>query len=250
MGESCSIIPFRYENLQAQCAWPGGELVFPLDEVARLLGVKRRAIDRVRVKFPEIKVPPKVCDGLSHTFGPSLAEFGEVTVILNTPGGPQPHVCLTHDGLFRHAVVIRTWQARRFVLAYPAILAAILSGAIRSPGKIAERYRYILDAPRGQRSGRMREVGAELHRCKNTIYRHLSMIGRGEVTPEGLPIMRRPGPPKGYGSKIVGWIREFLLDMYQEVHVKKVCYESLVAEFAHRGETARLPGLSAVSRFL
>jgi len=182
---------------QAQCAW-APELVFTLGESARILGVKRRAIDQVRVRFPEVKIPPKVCDGLSHTFGSTLTPFGEITIALDSPGGPQEHICLTHYSLFRHAVYIRTPEARRIVLHYPEFILAIKSGRFKSPAKVAARYRYIFSAPYRHQSARVRYVAAECGKNRSTIWNHLAKITMGQVDRFGMPVIMKPGPPKGY----------------------------------------------------
>lgn len=193
-----SLVPKSTLGIEAHCAW-APEPVFTLGESARILGVKRRAIDQVRVRFLEVKLPPKVCDGLSHTFGPSFTQFGEVTITLETPGGPQDHVCLTHYGLFRHAVYIRTPQARRFVLRYPEFVLALTTGQFRAPAKIAARYKFILSAStRVYRLQNMWYVEAEFGILDRTMRRHLSKIQQGKVDSSGLPIRRKPGPvPKG-----------------------------------------------------
>ena len=146
-----TLVPFHAEGIAAQCAWCP-EPVFTLEESARLLGTNKYHLRvNIRKKYLEVRLPKEVLN-LSTPFGPSVTEFGEVTITIDTPDGPREHICLTHYGLFRHAVCIRTHQARRYVLAYPTIVAAILSGAIRAPVKIADRYRYVLDAPYSKRS--------------------------------------------------------------------------------------------------
>ena len=209
MANSCSIVPFKYENLQAQCAWPAGELVFPAEEAARLLGIRKDNLLRhIRHRHPEVKLPPKVFTKLANTFGSSeifielmntfrsppkvdlpgrttfgssLTEFGEVTLPLDTPGGPQPHLYFTLYGLFRHAVYVRTEEARRFVLAYPSIVAAILAGEIKSVRSVPEIYRNVFAAPWGQRDKAAIAASAQLGISPSSVWRHCKMIAEGKV---------------------------------------------------------------------
>ncbi len=219
-------------GIEASCVWPS-EPAFTLEESARIMGItKRNLVYNLRNRHPEIRMPskgvlklrtpfgaenpskggsqtnqylpkrggrpyppPKGEDGLSSPFGPSLTEFGEVTLTLDTPGGPQDHVCLTHYGLFRHAVYIRTPQARRFVLRYPEFILALATGQFRAPAKIAARYKFVLSAPTRLHPLRnMWYVEAECGIPDRTIRRHLSKIQQGKVDSSGLPIRRKPGP--------------------------------------------------------
>ena len=245
-----SLVPSSFLGLEARCAW-APEPVFDLQESARILGVtKRTLVETVRKRFPEVKLSPKVLVSLTSTFGSSLTDYGEVRLVLDTPDGPQEHACLTHYGLFRHAVYIRTPHARRYVLRYLDFIHALRTGELRPPVKIAVRYRYILDAPHGQRSARVREVCSELNKSKNTIWRHINRIARGHVTRDGLPMMQRPGPPKGYGSKVSGWMAECILAEWRKTGVKKSCYRALLGELARQGDPSPPPSYTAVQRFL
>jgi len=185
-----SLVPVSVSRIQAECVW-ASEPVFTLGESGRLLGVGRRAIDQIRVRFPEVKLSPKVCDGLSHTFGPTLTEFGEVKLRIDTPGGPQEHVCLTHVGLFRHALYIRKDRARRFCLNYPAFLVALATGRIKPPLRLAPIYQAILDAPRGARYATTLQVAQTLGMPCSTIYYNLRKLREGCVTADGMPARRK-----------------------------------------------------------
>ena len=184
-----SLVPFQFEGVQANCAW-SPEPVFTLEESARLLGTNKHNLRvNVRRKYPEVRLPKGVFN-LSTPFGPSLTEFGEVTILLATPGGPQEHVCLTHYGLFRHAVYIRTREARRYVLEYPRIVAAIVSRTLRPPSTVSQLYRDLLSAPRGTLERTAKELARQLGKGERTIWNHLRKIRLGQVTPDGLPIRR------------------------------------------------------------
>jgi hypothetical protein len=126
----------------------------------------------------------------------------------------------------------------------------LATGDTRAPVKIAARYRYILDAPRGRCAARVREVCSELGKSKNTILRHINRIAHGQVTLEGLPILRKPGPPKGYGSKVTNWMEERILDEWRKTQNKKSCYRALMAEFARRGDPSPRPSYWGVQRLL
>ena len=212
-----ALLPKATLGYGVQCAW-APEPVFTLEESARLLGILPESIRRsrrrypsikgedgssspfwgLRRRFPEVKLAPKVCDGLSHTFGPTLSQFGEVTISLDTAGGPQEHVCLTHYGLFRHAAYIRTPQARRFVLCYPEFLCAITTGRVRPPLKTARQYQWALSAPPRQLTARVSYVAAESGLSRKTIWGHLAKVRSGCVDRNGMPRRIKPGPPKAF----------------------------------------------------
>jgi DNA-binding XRE family transcriptional regulator len=138
--------------------------------------------------------PPFGPKGVSKTdtpFGPALTEFGEVTINLDTPGGPQEHVCLTHYGLLRHAAYIRTDRARRFCLNYPAFLVALATGHIKPPVRLAPVYQAILDAPRGARYATVLQVAQTLGMPCSTIYYNLRKLREGCVTLGGMPARRK-----------------------------------------------------------
>lgn len=197
MSDSCSIIPFQFQGLRAQCAW-APEPVFTLEEATRLLGTtKNNILIHVRQRHPEVKLPPKVLANLGKTFGGSLTEYGEVRLILDSPGGPQDSLCFTLYGLFLHALYLRTKEARRFCRVYPIILEAILTGRLRAPVKIACRYQWTLSAPPRQLTGRVAYVAAESGLSRKTIWDHLAKIRRGCVDRNGMPRRTKPGPPPG-----------------------------------------------------
>jgi hypothetical protein len=198
-----SLVPFQFESLQSKCAW-APEPVFPLSEAARILGIKKNAIRQIRKRHPEVCSPSKVGYSLYPALWPreipefkighglSVNSFGAVVITLLTPGGPQPHVCLTHYGLFRHAVFVQTVQARRFVLSYPKFIASLGCRTVREPTSIAALYQAILQAPWGSRSKALTLVAAQIHCPIRTMYRRLKRLRMGQVTPEGLPARKKP----------------------------------------------------------
>lgn len=195
MSDPYSIVPFQLPRLETRCAW-APEPVFTVEEAARVLGTTKSNILRhVRHRHPEVKLPAKVFANLANTFGCSLTEYGEVRVSLDTPGGPQDHICLTHYGLFRLAVYIRTDRARRFCLNYPDFLCGITIGRIRPPVKTARQYQWILCAPPRQLTTRVGYVAAESGVSRKTIWGHLVKIRRGCVDRDGMPKRIKPGPP-------------------------------------------------------
>lgn len=197
-----SLVPIRDMGARAQCAW-SPEPVFPLEDAARILGVRKDNLLRhIRHRHPEVKLEEKVFTKLANTFGPSLSEFGEVKIRLRTPGGPQEHVCLTHYGLFRHAIYIRTPQARSYAIRYPEFRDALREGRLRGPRQVAGDYQYILEAPRGQKTPRTNEIALKLGKSPRTVQRHVRMIVEGRVTPDGMPRFRRPGPKKGFRAGV------------------------------------------------
>jgi DNA-binding transcriptional regulator YiaG len=197
-----SIVPFQTEGLSAQCIW-APEPVFDLQESARILGIaKITLVKTVRRRFPEVKLEPKVVVKLTTTFGPSFSDYGEVRLKLDSTGGPQEHICLTHYGLFRHAVYIRTAQARRYVLAYPQIVAALVAGRLKAPSRIAPMYQAIIDGPRGTRDMMACELARQIGCGVRTIYNRLKKIREGHVTSEGLPVRRRKALQRKYPAQI------------------------------------------------
>lgn len=246
-----SIVPGSFLGREAQCAW-ASEPVFTLEESARLLGIKKRTlVETVRKRFPEIKLPPKVLVSLTSTFGPSLTFYGEVYLILDTMGGPQEHICLTHYGLFRHTVYIRTPQARQYVLRYPEFINALASGAFRAPIKIAQVYRSVIESSPGRdRAAKIREACAELRKSENTIRRHIKRIVCGQATCEGLPVIHRPGPCKGYRAKINLWMGKFLKELCESGHSKKECCQGLNRKLVEGEDPLTSVSYTTVSRFL
>ena len=229
---SVSLVPLKFEGLQGNCAW-APEPVFPLDESARILGTtKRYLVKHTRNRHPEIRENPnvipirgmagqsEVLDAVAERMGwdlskvvPNLGtpftdqnEWGELRLTLETPGGPQEHVCLTHHGLFRHAIYIRTSEARNYVLQYPRFICALISGRLRGPQKVAAIYHGILLAPVGRKGHMTQELAQQLGKGVRTIYRHMKWIREGKVDSSGLPLMSKPGPPKKQRSQPMDWI--------------------------------------------
>jgi hypothetical protein len=188
------LVPLRAAGLNTRCAW-APEPVFTLEESARLLGISSGHIRRTRARYPGIKIEPK--GDVSQT-PPFRNEFGEVRLTIETPGGPQEAVCLTHYGLFRHAIFIRTKQARTYALNYPAFLEILASGQIKPVARVADVYTAIFNAPHGEKRFAASQAAAQLGKSLRQIWRHCRKIREGKINPDGTPIQRRPGPEKGF----------------------------------------------------
>jgi len=250
MSEACSIVPFQFQALRTQCSW-APEPVFTVEEAARILGTtKKNLLRQVRHRHPEVKLDQKVFLNLRNTFGSSLTEYGEVRVVLDSPGGPQEHLCFTLYGLFLHALYIRTEEARRFCRAYPLIVEAIVTRQLRSPSQIASRYRFILSAPPRHQAQRVRYLAAETGRSPNTIYRHINRIACGRVTRDGLPIQTKPGPPKGFGTKLQPWMMELLLENWHLGKTKSECHQILISQIGSMEGLKSSLSLTCSQRFL
>jgi hypothetical protein len=189
-----SIVPFSFESIQAQCVW-APEPVFPIPEVARVLGVRKTSIEQLRWRRPQVKIEPKVLYQLRSTFGPSLTEFGEVRLNLETPGGPQEQVCLTHYGIFLHALFIRTERARQFAIGYPHFVRALCVGQIRPAHFVQPVWLRAFAAPHGSKNLTVLAIGRELGFCRSTVYKKLHRIRVGQISDDGGPLMKKRGRP-------------------------------------------------------
>jgi DNA-binding XRE family transcriptional regulator len=152
---------------------------------------KRNLLRQVRHRHPEVKLPAKVFLNLRNTFGNSLTEYGEVKVKLDSPGGPQEHLCFTLYGLFLHGLYIRTEEARRFCRKYPEFLVGLATGRLKAPVRLAPVYQAILDAPRGMRYATVLQVSQTLGLPRSTIYYNLRKLREGCVTADGMPARRK-----------------------------------------------------------
>jgi hypothetical protein len=74
----------------------------------------------------------------------------------------------------------------------------LITGNLRAPSQIGSRYRFILNAPHGHRTARANYVAAESGMSCRNMFRHLNKIEVGQVTADGVPVRRKPGPPKGF----------------------------------------------------
>ncbi len=192
-----SLVPIPIQGIPAWGAW-APEPVFTIEESARILGVSKRAVEQVRHRHPEAKLEPSEYRNRSYGPGPVPSEYGEVTLPIYVGERSQDHVCLTHRGLFLHALYIRTPQARSFCRAYPELIRRIAVGEVKPLTDLPESYRRILEAPHGQKGTIINELARNLGKSERTLQRHCKWIRDGKVGGNGLPLLRKPGPPKGF----------------------------------------------------
>lgn len=117
--------------------------------------------------------------------------------------------------------------------------------------EMAGRYGYILAAPRGLKTKRVREFAKEIGRSNKTVWKHLSKIARGETTGEGLPLVLKPGPPPGHGSSLEPWMQELIRDASGSPGVTPAqCLRLIRESMLSHACKKPLPSSYAVGRFL
>lgn len=125
------------------------------------------------------------------------------------------------------------------------------SGPTRRQLEILGWYRYILSAPPGLKTKRVREYAKEIGKTQKTIWTHLKKIAGGETTDEGLPLMRRSGVPLGRRSSLDPWMQQLIKDASRSPSVTAAqCFHLIRESMLSHGSEQPLPSRDAVRHFL
>ena len=110
-------------------------------------------------------------------------------------------------------------------------------------------YQYVIEAPPGLKTRRVREVARQIGKSQNTVLRHIGKIKKGEITDNGLPLMRRPGPPPGYGANLNDWMRELIRNQSPSA-TGAHCLRLILNRIASEGSKQPAPSRHTVQRFI